>query len=273
MNNLSARPLTPKVWTIPSNPLQQRRSDLLNGLIQRAGVMAEQRKPKLVEQFVSEPGHVREDEEKFSLVLPQTVRTLNDVGEWLIRQTLRFGGLPLDEIVPLINRDTAAMAFSLATGSMTHFMTQRLDVVLHTIPFLDNPEQLLGDRCVLADPECFDALLARLTPEVLNADSSDGSWKMAHWENAIQGHGVGQEHTEEHYLNVILPRLHAAGADLMDDRFEGIIPQERQPFAPDLTNGRIALATYRRQVLAAELHAIADAEATTTVQPRNRRRL
>ncbi|WP_109482862.1 hypothetical protein [Paraburkholderia sp. C35] len=269
MNNLIARPLTPKVWTIPSNPLQKHRSDLLNGLIQRAGVMVEQRKPKLVEQFVSELGHVREDDETFSLVPPQTVRTWNDAEKWLMRQTLRFGGVPLDEIVPLINRDTAAMAFSLATG----FMTQRLDVVLHTIPFLDNPEQLLGNRCVLANSECLDALLARITPEVLNADSSDGSWKVAHWENAIHGHGVEQEHTEEHYLNVILPRLHAAGADLMDDRFEGIIPQERQPFAPDLPNGRIALATYRRQVLAAELHAIADEVATTPAQPRARKRL
>jgi len=150
----------------------------------------------------------------------------------------------------------------------------RVDVMKRAVgaPCLDNPEHLLDEPCALENPECLDALLARLPPEVLNADSGDGFWRMAHWEKAIHGHGVGQEHTVEHYLNVILPRLHAAGADLMDDRFEGIIPQERQPFAPELPNGHVALDAYRRRVLAEQLHAIADAEAPSA-QPRARARL
>jgi hypothetical protein len=165
----------------------------------------------------------------------------------------------------------------------------RVDVMKRAVgaPCLDKPEHLLGERCVFENPECLDALLARLTPEVLNADSGDGFWRMAHWEKAIHGHGLGQKHTVEHYLDVILgqkhtvehyldvilPRLHAAGADLMDDRFEGIIPQERQPFAPELPNGHVALDAYRRRVLAEQLHAIADAEAPALAPPRARARL
>jgi len=181
----------------------------------------------------------------------------------------RMKTVDLEQVTALID-DTSVLDIAILA-----LKAGRVDVMKRAVgaPCLDKPEHLLGERCVFENPECLDALLARLTPEVLNADSGDGSWRMARWENAIHGHGLGQKHTVEHYLDVILPRLHAAGADLMDDRFEGIIPQERQPFAPELPNGHVALDAYRRRVLAEQLHAIADAEAPVLAPPRARARL
>ncbi|MCA8448929.1 hypothetical protein [Burkholderia vietnamiensis] len=278
---------TPKEWTISPAPAEPtlRQSALLNGLMQRTGVMAEQRKPKLVEQFASEPGRASRRKERttrgafsksvqkqvgtvkkeaftMEVVPPVTIRTGAQLEVWTMRQALVMLGKPLDEILPLINRDTAAMVFNFATFGFAN----RHDVVLHTIPFLDDPVQLLGHECVLANPECLDALLARLAPEVLNAKLSVKVSNRANWEAATDSH-----HDQEHYLNVIFPKLHAAGADVMDDRFERI--RKGYPFGPRLSMGEVALKAYRRRVLVKQLSALADEAAPAPAQPRARARL
>lgn len=294
--NLSGGRLTYQPWcptTKVLKPVQpvakQQRSTLLDGLIRRTGMTEEVREPKLVEQFESTPGRasrrkdrttrgtftksvqkqvgtVKNEAFTIEVVPPETIRTWAQLEAWTMRQALAMLGTPLDEILPLINRDTAAMVCSFATIGFPN----RHDVVLHTIPFLDDPVQVLGNRCVLANPECLDALLARLTPEVLNAKPNDDVWKRANWEAAINSH----EHDLEHYLNVIFPKLHAAGADVMDDRFEQIHEGwTSHPFAPPLHIGDVALKAYRRRVLAKQLHVLADEAAPAPTQPRARARL
>ncbi|WP_186140358.1 hypothetical protein [Burkholderia gladioli] len=183
----------------------------------------------------------------------------------------RLETMPLDEVVPLINQQTAYGALSFGLES------NRSDVLALTIPYVD-PERLLCVTAFLNDDACLDALLARLTPDVLNAKTYrqhlnqniphyPSHDQKACWEIVID---LDEDVPDERFLTTIFPKLHAAGADLMDDRFATIEGEiHLGQFAP----GRIALAHYRRQMLAAELNVLADEAAAEPAQPRARARL
>lgn len=181
-------------------------------------------------------------------------------------------GVDLEKLTALINKTTVQSVIALAIS------VERMDVIATSIPFVAEPRKLLACGVILNDDACLDALLARLTPDVLNAKTFrqhlndnvphyPSQDQKACWEIVLD---LGEGVTEERSLAMILPKLHAAGADLMDDRFATIEGEiHLGQFAP----GRIALATYRRQVLNAELHVLADEAAPAPAQPRARARL
>ncbi|MCA8448925.1 hypothetical protein [Burkholderia vietnamiensis] len=183
----------------------------------------------------------------------------------------RLETMPLDEVAPLINQQTAYGALSFGLES------NRSDVLALTIPFVD-PQRLLCITAFLNDDACLNALLARLTPDVLNAKTYrqhlnqniphyPSHDQKACWEIVID---LDEDVPDERFLTTILPRLHAAGADLMDDRFATIEGEiHLGQFAP----GRSALAHYRRQMLAAELHVLADEAVPEPAPSRARARL
>ncbi|MCA8448927.1 DEAD/DEAH box helicase family protein [Burkholderia vietnamiensis] len=197
-----------------------------------------------------------------------------------MRGVKRMKTVDLEQVSALINETSVIDIAILASQA------GRGDVMKRAIgaPCLDNPEQLLGEWRVLANPEGLDAVLARLTPDVLNAKTfpqNHGSHvphypsdeQKACWEIVLDPK-VGE--TEERFLTSVLPKLHAAGADLMDDRFEtedAEIASSPWDIGSDVTHGRSALAHYRRQMLAAELHALADEAVPEPAPSRARARL
>lgn len=140
-----------------------------------------------------------------------------------------------------------------------------------------DPWRLLTCHEVMLKDDAIDALLADVGRDVLNtrihhADDVGKERQIAAWEIWIDRN---RAIPQERFLTVILPKLHAAGADVMDDRFEEDAAIRLDPWdiGSDYSPGRRALATYRQLVLTAELHAIADAEAHAPVETRARRRL
>ncbi|HDR9280139.1 TPA: hypothetical protein QDB45_001661 [Burkholderia vietnamiensis] len=193
-----------------------------------------------------------------------------------VEALMAMKGVDLETLTALINKETVYEIISLGS------YVERKDVITTCISFVADPRKLLASGVILNDDACLDALLARLTPGVLNAKTyrqhlnKDVPYYPSHdqkacWEVVIDlDEDVPDDVTDERFLTTILPKLHAAGADLMDDRFA---PIEGQIHLGQFAPGRIALATYRRQVLNAELHALADEEAPEPAPSRTRARL
>ncbi|MCA8287578.1 hypothetical protein [Burkholderia vietnamiensis] len=175
-------------------------------------------------------------------------------------------------IIPLIGSTTVILIMGLAVEA------KRWDVMQRAMGAEKDPWRLLTCNEVLMKNDAIDALLAHVGRDVLNArmhhaDDVGQERQIVAWEIWI---AHDRAIPQERFLTVILPKLHAAGADVMDVRFEeedAAIALDQWDIGSDYTPGRRALATYRRQVLAAELNAITDAEAQAPAEARARRRL
>lgn len=171
-------------------------------------------------------------------------------------------------VTSLITPQTAIQIMGLAVRA------KRLDVMRQVMTVEQDPIKLLDCVDVALDDDAVDALLEHIHHDVLNTrlnhtnrwgvESSIAAWEV--W--IVKDRGI----TQERFIDVILPKLHAAGADLMDVRFEEeddeVIASDEWDIASDYTPGRRALATYR---LTSQLHALADEAAPA--QPRARARL
>ena len=195
--------------------------------------------------------------------------------------------------------DAAAVATLVAPATADEivrmaFKAQRVDVVVVALPHLNDTSavRMLDVQWITStgmdafeDVTFIDALLARLGPAGLNSTirgkrKSSASSTLpsaefkAAWEVFLRIPGWSTD--EDRCLTVLLPKLHAAGADVMADRFQAgdaAIASGPKRQVMDLPAGRRALATYRRQTLVTELSAIVDAVAPAPDQPRARRRL
>lgn len=105
---------------------------------------------------------------------------------------------------------------------------RRSDVMALAIPHVKRPKRLLNEAVVLMDDDCVDSLLARMSEDDLNAVAMVHGELIARWEAAID---ANRHIPQDRWVDAILPRLHAAGADIMDDRFDDL--------EEDIHNGRL----------------------------------
>lgn len=186
--------------------------------------------------------------------------------------------------------DAAAVATLVAPATADEivrmaFKAHRVDVVVVALPHLNDTSAVRMLDVQWITSTGMDALLARLGPAGLNgtirgkrkssASSTLPSAEFkAAWEVFLRIPGWSTD--EDRCLTVLLPKLHAAGADVMADRFQAgdaAIASGPKRQVMDFPAGRRALATYRRQTLVTELSAIVDEVAPAPDQPRARRRL
>ncbi|SDG93327.1 hypothetical protein SAMN05216466_106102 [Paraburkholderia phenazinium] len=143
----------------------------------------------------------------------------------VVHEAIRLRGT--GKVSSLVNATNADDVLRLAQE------TQRPDVMALTIPHVEKPVRLLKEPIVMLDDGCLGAVLARLSEDDLNAIATINGREMTRWEVAIDLH---RQIPQQRFIDVILPKMHAAGADVMDDRFTDFE-----------TPGFSALAIYRRR--------------------------
>ena len=167
-----------------------------------------------------------------------------------------IGHAPIEEILPLIeaasDRDDGRFLSDVLDLAREQ---NRADVASALIPLGPSLEKvwLFSDPMILNHDECIRALIARFGADGMNRGTP------APWEGCLRANVT----TERQVLGV-LPMLHAAGADVMDARFEGRENETEQ--------GVVALMHYRRKVQGDELRKVAEQAQGTHEQPRARPR-
>ncbi|SDG94270.1 hypothetical protein SAMN05216466_106134 [Paraburkholderia phenazinium] len=170
-----------------------------------------------------------------------------------------IGHAPFEEILPLIDAaDTRCDDAFLSDVLVLAREQNRADVARALIPLGPSVGQvwlwLFSDPLILNHDECIQALIARFGSDGMNRGTP------APWEGCLRANV-----TTERLVESVLPMLHAAGADVMDARFEELEGETEQ--------GVVALMHYRRKVQGDELRKVAEQAQGTREKPRPRKRL